>query len=78
MAFKHTIRRIKLTLAREHCRTKAIKVALCVGTVLFTINHGSAVVNDEMNTMRWAAALLTYCVPFMVSIHGQSGQRTRA
>ncbi|MGD1866592.1 MAG: nitrate/nitrite transporter NrtS [Phormidesmis sp.] len=76
MTFRHsTIRRIKFTLTQEHCRVKAIRVALCVGTLLFTINHGSAVMNGEMSTVRWVSGLLTYAVPFMVSIHGQSSRR---
>jgi len=72
---QQTIRRIKFTLAQEHCRIKALRVALCVGTLLFTINHGSAVINGEMSTVRWVSGLLTYAVPFMVSIHGQSSRR---
>lgn len=77
MAFKpQTIRQIQVTLAQEQCRIKAIRVALCVGTLLFTINHGSAVMNGEMSAVRWASGLLTYTVPFMVSIHGQSSRRT--
>ena len=56
MTFRHsTIRRIKFTLTQEHCRVKAIRVALCVGTLLFTINHGSAVMNGEMSTVRWVS-----------------------
>ena len=72
-----TVKRMRFTLAQQRCRTVAIRVALVVGTVLFTINHGQAVVQDEMSLSRWFAALLTYCVPFMVSIHGQSSQQTR-
>lgn len=77
MASKQTIDRIKETLAREHCRAKAMKVALCVGTLLFTINHGSALINNQMSATRWTSALITYTVPFMVSIHGQSSRRTQ-
>lgn len=72
---KRTVKRMQLTLAQQRCRTVAMRVALIVGTVLFTINHGQALVQDEMSPSRWFAALLTYCVPFMVSIHGQSSQR---
>lgn len=72
------IKRIRLTLSRERCRLTAVRVALCVGTLLFTINHGGALMNGEMSNQRWVSAILTYAVPFMVSIHGQSSQRTRA
>lgn len=49
----------------------AIRVALVVGSVLFTINHGAALVQGKMTRGRWASAILTYCVPYAVSIHGQ-------
>ena len=49
----------------------AIRVALVVGTVLFTINHGAALVQGKMTRIRWFSALLTYCVPYAVNIHGQ-------
>lgn len=49
-----------------------IKVALVVGSMLFLINHGNALTQGQMSRDRWISALLTYCVPYMVSIHGQS------
>lgn len=49
----------------------ALKVALVVGTVLFIINHGSAVWKQKMTKQRWISGLLTYIVPYAVNIHGQ-------
>lgn len=49
----------------------AIRVAIVVGSLLFTINHGAALMQGKMTPGRWASALLTYCVPYAVSIHGQ-------
>ncbi len=49
----------------------ALRVALIVGTVLFMINHGAALVQGKMTRMRWFSALLTYCVPYAVNVHGQ-------
>lgn len=49
-----------------------VKVALVVGSMLFLINHGNALIQGQMSRDRWISALLTYCVPYMVSIHGQS------
>ena len=72
---KRTVQCIQLTLGQQSCRRMAIQVALVVGTVLFTINHGQAVLHGEMSPDRWLSAMLTYCVPFMVSIHGQSSQQ---
>jgi hypothetical protein len=48
-----------------------IRVALVVGTILLTINHGSAILSSRMTGDRWLAGLLTYLVPYMVNIHGQ-------
>lgn len=49
----------------------AVRVAIIVGTILFTINHGSALAQGKMTRTRWLSALLTYCVPYAVNIHGQ-------
>jgi hypothetical protein len=55
----------------------AFKVALIIGTLLFVINHGWALLNGQMNSGRWISAGLTYVVPYMVSIHGQYISRAR-
>ncbi|MEL6776354.1 MAG: nitrate/nitrite transporter NrtS [Cyanobacteria bacterium J06597_16] len=70
------LKKMKYTLAQQHCRATALRVALFVGTVLFSLNHGSALMNDEMSQQRWISGILTYMVPFMVSIHGQSSRKT--
>lgn len=66
------LKQIQMTLTQPQCRNTAIRVAIIVGTILFTINHGSTLAAGEMSSDRWISALLTYLVPFMVSIHGQS------
>ncbi|MEM1281577.1 MAG: nitrate/nitrite transporter NrtS [Cyanobacteria bacterium P01_H01_bin.152] len=48
----------------------AIRVAIVVGTVLFAINHGTALAQGTMTPFRWLAALMTYGVPYAVNIHG--------
>ena len=50
---------------------QAVRVALFVGTVLLTINHGPALKSGTMTQQRWISALLTYLVPYSVNIHGQ-------
>ncbi|MBD2577664.1 nitrate/nitrite transporter NrtS [Oscillatoria sp. FACHB-1406] len=55
----------------------AIRVALLVGTILFVINHGRAFLDGTMNRERWISAAFTYCVPYIVSIHGQSISQAR-
>lgn len=48
-----------------------LKVAAIVGSILFVINHGSALANQQMTQERWLSAILTYLVPYAVNIHGQ-------
>lgn len=57
--------------------TNALKVAVVVGSILFTINHVAAVSQNKMTRDRWVSGLLTYCVPYMVSVHGQYVSRSR-
>ncbi|BAZ16004.1 hypothetical protein NIES4071_78770 [Calothrix sp. NIES-4071] len=55
----------------------ALKVAVIVGTILFVINHGWALLNGEMNRGRWISAGLTYIVPYLVNVHGQYISRAK-
>ncbi|NET84064.1 MAG: hypothetical protein F6J94_19725 [Moorea sp. SIO1F2] len=55
----------------------ALRVALVVGSVLFVINHGSAILQRQMNRERWISGGLTYIVPYLVNIHGQYTIRSR-
>lgn len=55
----------------------AVKVALVVGTILFSINHGPALAKGKMTSTRWLAGLLTYCIPYSVNIHGQYSYRKK-
>ncbi len=52
-------------------RSIALKVSLIVGSVLFVVNHGAAVIEGEMTTERWLSVVVTYLVPYTVSVHGQ-------
>ena len=54
-----------------------IRVAVVVGSILLAINHGNALINGKMTHNRWMAALLTYLVPYGVSVHGQHSHQTR-
>lgn len=46
---------------------RALGVAVVVGTVLNLINQGEAIWHGALN---WPKAILTYLVPFAVSMHG--------
>lgn len=54
---KHQLR--DLTTLRYH--TMALRVALVVGSILFMINHGQALMAGRMTRTRWFSGLLTYC-----------------
>ncbi|MBO9997987.1 MAG: nitrate/nitrite transporter NrtS [Cyanobacteria bacterium SID2] len=59
-------------------RPTAICVALIVETILFSINHGTALVKRKMTVDRWISGVLTYLVPYAVNIHGQYTSRQRS
>lgn len=65
------------SLADPAFRPTALRVALIVGSTLFLINHSSALVKGQMSRDRWIAGLLTYLVPYTVSVHGQYTSRLR-
>ncbi len=58
-------------LKNPRLMTKAIRVALVIGTLLLLINHGAAIRAGTMTRDRWFSAGLTYLIPYLVSIHGQ-------
>lgn len=49
----------------------AVKVSLVVGSVLFLINNGEVILKEGMTGRRWVMAMLTYMVPYLVSVHGR-------
>lgn len=53
------------------------KTAIVVGSLLFLINHGAAFWRREMNRERWASALLSYLMPYLVSVYGQYAYRRK-
>jgi hypothetical protein len=56
----------------------AMKLALVVGTILALINHGQAIFTGQLTFDRIIPILITYCVPFSVSMYSQvRGKRER-
>lgn len=47
----------------------AIKMSLVVGTLLNCINQGECLVNQEFDQLNIPKLLITYTVPFFVSIY---------
>ncbi len=54
-----------------------LRTALVVGSLLFCINHGGAFWRGEMTTERWISVLLTYVMPYLVSVYGQYSYRRK-
>lgn len=63
-------------ISRDY-RPTALRVAIVVGSLLFLINHGAAVIHGEMTSSRWLAAILTYLVPYTVNVDGQFSARSQ-
>ncbi|MCG6135762.1 MAG: nitrate/nitrite transporter NrtS [Nostoc sp. LLA-1] len=72
-----TFKEFGLCLFNPDMRPTALKVSVVVGSILFIINHGSALVKGQMTQDRWISAGITYVIPYMVNIHGQSVSRSR-
>ena len=49
----------------------SIKMALIVGTILALINHGQAMFTGHFTFDQLVPLLITYCVPFTVSMYSQ-------
>lgn len=62
-------------LINPYMAAPALKVALLVGSILLFINHGVALFHGQMTSQRWVSALLSYLVPYLVSIHGRSASK---
>jgi hypothetical protein len=54
-----------------------LKTALVVGSLLFVINHGLAVSRGEMTPDRWISVVITYLMPYLVSVYGQYSYRRK-
>jgi hypothetical protein len=54
-----------------------VKTALFVGSLLFLINHGPALLRGEMTHERWVSVVLTYVMPYLVNVYGQYSYRRK-
>ncbi|MBS0266796.1 MAG: nitrate/nitrite transporter NrtS [Planctomycetes bacterium] len=48
---------------------RAFCCMLVVGSILISINHGQAILADEMNSTRWIQVGMTLIVPYCVSTY---------
>ena len=56
---------------------RAFKMALIVGIVLAIINHGDHIFLGTMTVTNWIKILITFCVPFCVTLLGPSFAKIR-
>lgn len=54
-----------------------LKTALFVGSLLFLINHGFALLRGEMDRERWMSVVMTYAMPYLVNVYGQYSYRRK-
>ena len=71
------LKEYSLALINPKLASTAFRVAIVVGSILFTINHGHALIKGKMTRDRWLSGFLTYLVPYMVNIHGQFISRSK-
>ncbi|WP_322743922.1 nitrate/nitrite transporter NrtS, partial [Nostoc edaphicum] len=60
MRHKNIVKQYLFSLFDRQLMPTAFKVALLIGSLLFAINHGWALLTDQMASERWISAILTY------------------
>ena len=68
---------ISIAFSREVV-TRGVRVALVVGCVLVAINHGDALLAGDLGGVRLAKILLTFLVPYCVSVYSAAAAASRA
>jgi len=53
------------------------KTAVFVGSLLFLINHGPALLRGQMTQERWISVIVTYAMPYLVNVYGQYSYRRK-
>lgn len=56
---------------------QAVRMALIIGSLVFAMNHGKALLQNEMNRDRWLSGALSFVTPYLVSIYGQTQCQSR-
>lgn len=56
---------------------QAVRMALIIGSLVFAMNHGKALLQNEMNRDRWLSGALSFVTPYLVSIYGQTQCQNR-
>jgi hypothetical protein len=51
---------------------QAVRMALIIGSLVFAMNHGKALLQREMDREHWLSGVLSFVTPYLVSIYGQT------
>ncbi|OAI06971.1 MULTISPECIES: nitrate/nitrite transporter NrtS [Methylomonas] len=57
---------------QKNILTRAIKIALVVGSILMLINHGDVMLSDGLSIKEYIKITLTYLVPYCVSTYSST------
>ena len=60
-------------VCRPSVLRRGLKFAVVVGTILIAINHGDAILADELTTTNYLQMGMTVVVPFVVSVLSSVG-----
>lgn len=56
-------------LTQKALHIRALNIALIVGTLLCLINQGDIIISGNIANIQWIKLLLTYLVPYGVSLY---------
>ena len=62
---------LKIAL-QKNILTRALKVALVVGSILMLINHGDVILSNGLSIKEFIKITLTYLVPYCVSTYSST------
>ncbi len=71
------IRRYLMSLVDPELIPTGVRTAVVVGSLLFVINHGLAFWRGDMTQERWVSVILSYVMPYLVSVYGQYSYRRK-
>lgn len=67
---RNELRSLMSDMASSQVRRRAFSIALLVGSILTFVNQSDAILAQQFPI--WWKAIITYCVPFVVSSYSQA------
>lgn len=71
------LRQYLISLVDPELIPTGVRTAVVVGSLLFVINHGLAFWRGDMTQERWVSVILSYVMPYLVSVYGQYSYRRK-